>query len=142
MKTSSGANEKAEPIGTTAVAPTEKPVLFFAPLILSPLIFATNYFAWLYAPFATVAAMWMGAGAATVTDLVAPRHRATATALYLFLITILGLGLGPYLIGQLSDTLGDLRPAMLLALLAELPALLCLLRAARTLVRDEAAARG
>ncbi len=115
------------------------PAAFGVPLLLAR--DATTAYL-LYVPFATVAAMWMGPGGATVTDLVAPRHRATATALYLFLITIIGLGLGPFLIGQLSDAFGDLRPAMLLALLAEIPAVLCLLRAARTLLRDEDAARG
>lgn len=95
----------------------------------------------LYAPFSLVVAMWMGAGGATVTDLVPPRLRATATAGYLFLITMIGLGLGPFLIGRLSEAFGSLRPALLCALGAEALAVLCLLRAARTLQRDEVRAR-
>jgi MFS family permease len=95
----------------------------------------------LYAPFSLVVAMWMGAGGATVTDLVPPRLRATATAGYLFLITMIGLGLGPFLIGRISEACGHLRPALLWALAAEGLAALCLLRATRTLVRDEERAR-
>jgi len=94
----------------------------------------------LYAPFSLVVAMWMGAGGATVTDLVPPRLRATATAGYLFLITMIGLGIGPFLIGRLSEAFGSLRPALLCALGAEVLAVLCLLRAARTLQHDEARA--
>ncbi len=114
------------------------PALIAVPLILTD--DATLAYA-LYAPFALVVAMWMGAGGATVTDLVPPRHRAKATASYLYLITIIGLGLGPYVIGRLSQAFGDLRPALLWALAAEVVAVLCLWRASRTLVRDEARAR-
>jgi MFS family permease len=83
-------------------------------------------------------AMWIGAGASTVQDLVLPRMRAVASAFYLLVITFIGLALGPYVIGQLSDVLGDLALAMRLALLANAVALLCLLMAARYLARDEA----
>jgi len=114
------------------------PVAFAVPMLLTD----DAALAWrLYAPFSLVVAMWMGPGGATVTELVPPRLRATATAGYLFLITIIGLGLGPFLIGQLSDAF-SLRSALLAALAAELLAVLCLLRAARTLLRDEARARG
>ena len=43
--------------------------------------------------------------------------RATASAAYLLVVTFIGLALGPYTIGRLSVALGDLRLAMLLALL-------------------------
>jgi MFS family permease len=114
------------------------PVAIAVPMLLTA---DTSLAYALYAPFSLVVAMWMGAGGATVTDLVPPRLRATATAGYLFLITMIGLGLGPFLIGRLSEAFGSLRPALLCALLAEGLAVLCLLRAARTLERDEARAR-
>lgn len=121
-----------------SIAVSVLPALIAVPMILTD--DATLAYA-LYAPFALVVAMWMGAGGATVTDLVPPQHRAKATATYLYVITILGLGLGPYVIGRLSEAFGDLRPALLWALAAEVLAVLCLWRASRTLVRDEARAR-
>ncbi|MCB1646657.1 MAG: hypothetical protein KDI36_14455, partial [Pseudomonadales bacterium] len=55
--------------------------------------------------FAVTSPMWVGPGAATVNDLVMPRMRAMASAFYLLMVTFIGLALGPYLIGQISDTL-------------------------------------
>ena len=67
-----------------------------------------------------------------------PRMRAIASAAYLLVVTFIGLALGPYTIGRLSVALGDLRSAMLLALLANGAAAALLLLAARHLPRDEA----
>ncbi|HSP95866.1 MAG TPA: MFS transporter [Candidatus Dormibacteraeota bacterium] len=77
--------------------------------------------------------MWIGPGATTVQDLVPPRLRGTASAAYLLVITFIGLALGPYTIGRLSVALGDLRAAMLWALLVNPVAALLLWRASRTL---------
>jgi MFS family permease len=63
--------------------------------------------------------------------------RATASAFYLLVITFVGLALGPYSIGLVSDRLGDLRQAMLLALFANGLGCLFVCLAARTLERDE-----
>ena len=81
---------------------------------------------------------WLGAGASTVQDLVLPRMRATASAAYLLLLTFVGLALGPYTVGRLSVALGDLRAAMLLALSANVLALLFAILAARHVAEDEA----
>jgi len=81
---------------------------------------------------------WLGAGASTVQDLVLPRMRATASAAYLLLLTFIGLALGPYTVGRLSVALGDLRAAMLLALSANVLALLFATLAARHVAQDEA----
>lgn len=89
-------------------------------------------------PVTALGSMWIGAGAATIQDLVLPRMRATASAFYLLVITFVGLALGPYAIGLASDRLGDLRRAMLLALGANGIALGLVLLAARSLGRDEA----
>jgi len=92
-------------------------------------------------PLSVGAAMWIGAGASTVQDLVLPRMRAVASAFYILLLTFVGLALGPYMIGQLSDVLGDLPRAMRLALLANVVACGFLLLAMRHLAADEASVK-
>lgn len=92
-------------------------------------------------PTSMLTSMWIGAGASTVQDLVLPRMRAVASAFYLLVITFIGLALGPYTIGQLSDSLGDLAQAMRLGLLANGLALGFLLLAMRHLATDEATLR-
>jgi MFS family permease len=89
-------------------------------------------------PLSIFAATWIGVGASTVQDLVLPRMRAVASAFYLLVITFIGLALGPYMIGQLSDALGDLGLAMRWALVANAAALTLLLLCMRHLARDEA----
>ncbi len=64
--------------------------------------------------------MWVGVAAATSQDLVLPRMRGAATATYFLGTTMIGLGLGPFLVGKLSEALGDLGQANL-ALLLFLP---------------------
>jgi MFS family permease len=88
-------------------------------------------------PVTALGSMWIGVGAATIQDLVLPRMRAVASAFYLLVITFVGLALGPYSIGLVSDRLGDLRQAMLLALFANGLGCLFVCLAARTLERDE-----
>lgn len=89
-------------------------------------------------PVSMAGSMWVGVGAATVTDLVLPRMRATASAAYLLVVTFIGLALGPYGIGQLSDALGDLRYAMLAALAANVVGAVLLAIGARGLPEAEA----
>jgi MFS family permease len=89
-------------------------------------------------PVSMAGSMWIGVGAATVTDLVLPRMRATASAAYLLVVTFVGLALGPYGIGQLSDALGDLRQAMLIGLVANVAAAALLVVGARGLPAAEA----
>jgi MFS family permease len=55
--------------------------------------------------------LWLGAAAATTQDLVLPRMRGAATATFFLGTTIIGLGLGPFLVGALSELLGDLGTA-------------------------------
>jgi MFS family permease len=81
--------------------------------------------------------MWIGAGASTVQDLVLPRMRATASAFYILVLTFVGFALGPYTIGALSDTLGDLPAAMRLALLSNGVSIVFILLGLRHLQRDE-----
>jgi MFS family permease len=81
--------------------------------------------------------LWLGAGTATVQDLVLPRMRARAAAAFLLVVTLVGLALGPYGVGRLSVALGGLRPAMAAGLSAYLAALVFFLLAARRLAGDE-----
>jgi MFS family permease len=83
------------------------------------------------------ASMWIGPGASTLQDLVAPRVRSVAAAAYLLVVTFIGLALGPYTIGRLSVALGDLRMAMLLSMAVSVVAVAFLLAAARRLPEDE-----
>jgi MFS family permease len=89
-------------------------------------------------PISILVAMWIGAGASTVQDLVLPRMRAVASAFYLLFVTFIGLALGPYTIGRLSDLTGDLSLAMRIALVVNGVACGFLLLAMRHLARDEA----
>jgi MFS family permease len=80
--------------------------------------------------FFFVSPSWLGASFSTISDLAPPQVRSTAIALYLMLITFIGLALGPHMIGYVSDALMDggadsasaLRSALLLSLLALVPA--------------------
>ncbi len=88
-------------------------------------------------PLSILTSMWISIGAATVQDLVLPRMRASASAFYILVITFVGLALGPYLIGQVSDVLGNLRTAMTFAFCSNGLAVLFLVAAMRHLGRDE-----
>lgn len=91
----------------------------------------------LYAVVQTLASLWVGAGVSTVQDLVLPRMRARASAVFLLFVTLLGLALGPFMIGRLSDQLGDLRQALLFGLVVCLVAAALFVIAARTVGADE-----
>ena len=80
---------------------------------------------------------WIGPGASTVQDLVLPRMRGSASAAYLLVVTFIGLALGPYTVGRLSVGLGDLRTALLCALIASATGGTLLLIGARHIARDE-----
>jgi MFS family permease len=92
-------------------------------------------------PVSVLVAMWIGAGASTIQDLVLPRMRAVASAFYILFITFIGLALGPYTIGRISVWTGDLASAMRLALGMSAFACTFLLLAMRHLARDEATLR-
>mgnify|MGYP005847329459 FL=1 len=116
-------------------------VAALAPLPLLPwmlLTESTTLALVLNVPVSMAGSMWVGVGAATITDLVLPRMRGTASAAYLLVVTFIGLALGPYGIGQLSDGLGDLRYAMLAALVANVAGAVLLAVGARGLPAAEA----
>ena len=92
-------------------------------------------------PLTLLSAMWIGAGASTVQDLVLPRMRSVASAFYILVITFIGFALGPYAIGSLSDLLGDLPAAMRWSLVMNALAVFFLWRAARFVAGDESSLR-
>ena len=67
-----------------------------------------------YVPIALFGNSWIGAGAATIQELVLPRMRATATTLYFFMSTMIGSAVGPYVVGKISVATGNLGLAMLI----------------------------
>jgi len=87
---------------------------------------------------ALTGSMWVGVAGATAQDLVLPRMRGAATATFFLGTTVIGLGMGPFLVGRLSELLGDLGHALIAAVaLAPLP-FLCMLYLYRNLPRAEA----
>jgi MFS family permease len=89
-------------------------------------------------PVTLASSLWIGPGASTVQDLVLPRMRGSASAAYLLIVTFIGLALGPYTVGRLSVALGDLRAAMLCALIAGAIGAILLLVGSRHVAHDEA----
>ena len=82
--------------------------------------------------------LWVGVAGATAQDLVLPRMRGASTATFFLGTTVIGLGLGPFLIGRMSELLGDLGHALIATtLLAPLP-LACMLYVYRNLPAAEA----
>jgi MFS transporter, Spinster family, sphingosine-1-phosphate transporter len=82
---------------------------------------------------------WLPPLYAIIYDQVLPRMRGQTTSVYLLASTIIGLGCGPYVVGMLSDALGDLRTAMLCINAAAIPIVVLLLIVAKRAQRDEAA---
>jgi hypothetical protein len=81
---------------------TQEPLLFFSSFV----------------PVVVVGTMWIGAGAATIQELVLPRMRGTATITYFLASTLLGSALGPYLIGKISTAHDSLAYGLLAGLAA------------------------
>nr|WP_176392358.1 MFS transporter [Sphingomonas sp. CDS-1] len=77
-------------------------------------------------PVVFIGIMWMAAGAATIQELVMPRMRGTASVTYFLVSTLLGSALGPYLVGKVSSSQGDLATGVLAGLLAVPVALISL----------------
>ncbi|MBT4162094.1 MAG: MFS transporter [Gammaproteobacteria bacterium] len=91
----------------------------------------------LLAPIMLCGAMFTGPGASTVQDLVLPRMRGTGAAVLILSLNLIGLGIGPYLVGRISDSVGDLRMGMMLSILVSMGAIVCFLVAARRIGIDE-----
>ncbi|MEW9854255.1 MFS transporter [Novosphingobium sp. M1R2S20] len=66
-----------------------------------------------YAAVSLVGAMWSGATAALVQDLVLPRMRGSAAACYSLIAIVVASGTGPYWAGKVSAVTGSLTAGML-----------------------------
>lgn len=94
-----------------AIAPIPFVVLAFtaaSPAIFYPALFVASI----------CASTALGAGGATMQDLVLPRMRGTATATFFIGTTLIGLALGPYLAGRISTLSGSLSVGVLSLLLS------------------------
>lgn len=80
---------------------------------------------------------WMPPLYAIMYDQILPRMRGLTASLYLLVMTILGMGIGPYVVGLVSDTTGDLRTAMLSINAVAIPIAVLMLLIARRAQRDE-----
>lgn len=125
--------------------PSGRIIIGFATVLL-PLPFITLqyttgsigmfYFWGFFVALAT--SLWVGVAGATAQDLVLPRMRGAATATFFLGTTVIGLGMGPFLVGRVSELLGNLGHALLSTmLLAPLP-FLCMLYVYRNLPKAEA----
>ncbi|ARS29322.1 spinster family MFS transporter [Sphingomonas sp. KC8] len=94
--------------------------------------YVANFFAILFLT------LWLGPVSATLQDQVLPRMRGLAMAVQFLGANLIGLGLGPYVVGLVSDATGDLRFAMLTALVPAPAAVILFLIAARHLPAAEA----
>jgi MFS family permease len=70
-----------------------------------------------FVPVSVIGTAWVGAGAATIQDLVLPRMRATATNVYFLVATLVGTGLGPYMVGKISVATHSLSSGLLYTLI-------------------------
>lgn len=86
-------------------------------------------------------ALWSGATAALVQDLVLPRMRGAAAASYSLVAIVIASGIGPYWAGKVSVITGSLNAGLLSILLLAVPAAALLWGAARRLPRETSEAR-
>lgn len=86
-------------------------------------------------------AMWSGATAALVQDLVLPRMRGSAAACYSLIAIVVASGTGPYWAGKVSTVTGSLTAGMLSLLILAPIALIFLWLAAKRLPHETADAR-
>ncbi len=97
-----------------------------------------NNFYWRFVPYSLILTGWMPPLYAIMYDQVLPRMRGITTSAYLLLSTIIGLGIGPYMVGTLSEAIGDLKTAILSVNAAAIPIVILLIIVARRAERDEA----
>jgi MFS family permease len=80
---------------------------------------------------------WLPPLYAIMYDQVLPRMRGITASVYLLVMTIIGLGIGPYVVGLLSDTTGNLRWSMLSINVVAIPIVILMLIVTGRAQRDE-----
>lgn len=94
-----------------------------------------------YAAVSLFGALWSGASAALVQDLVLPRMRGSAAACYSLIAIVVASGTGPYWAGKVSAVTGSLTAGMLSLLVLAPIAIFFLWLAARRLPHETPEAR-
>lgn len=87
--------------------------------------------------FSLILTGWLPPLYAILYDQVLPRMRGITSSVYLLASTITGLGIGPYLVGMISDSTGDLRTAMLSVNAAAIPIVILMIVIAKRVQKDE-----
>lgn len=125
------------PLGMTSIALAGN--VIFVPIML----FVTGIEAFLaiYFVLSLFTALWSGAIAAMIQDLVVTRMRGSAAASFSLVSIVVGSGLGPYWAGKVSVVTGSLTTGMMSLLLLAIPATVLLWLAARRLPNETPEAR-
>ena len=105
------------------------------------LVVEVDLFLIAYASVSVFGAMWSGATAALVQDLVLPRMRGSAAACYSLIAIVVASGTGPYWAGKVSAVTGSLTAGMLSLLILAPIALVFLWLAAKRLPQETPEAR-
>jgi MFS family permease len=110
---------------------------------IAVLLLTRDYGVFLAAKFfiGACGALWSGATAALVQDLVLPRMRGAAAASYSLVAIVVASGIGPYWAGKVSVLSGSLNAGLFSILLLAVPAYLLIWLAARRLPGETAEAR-
>ena len=125
------------PLGTTAMSLGG--VVILVPILL--FVSSIEAFLTVYFLLAIATALWSGAIAALIQDLVITRMRGSAAASFSLVSIVVASGLGPYWAGKVSAVTGSLTTGMLSLLLLAIPAALMLYLAGRRLPTETPEAR-
>jgi MFS transporter, Spinster family, sphingosine-1-phosphate transporter len=90
-----------------------------------------------FVAFSLILTGWLPPLYAIIYDQVLPRMRGVTASVYLLASTITGLGIGPYLVGMISDSTGNLRTAMLSVNAAAIPIVILMIVIAKRVQKDE-----
>lgn len=120
------------PLGMAAIS-----LLGTLPSVLVMLLVSdVDLFLTAYASVSVFGAMWSGASAALVQDLVLPRMRGSAAACYSLIAIVVASGTGPYWAGKVSAVTGSLTAGILSLLVLAPVALVFLWLASRRLLHE------
>lgn len=110
---------------------------------LAACIYATTVPAFIaaYGVFSIASGAWVGVAAASGLDLLPARHRAFGVAAYFWLTGLAGASLGPFVVGWTSDRIDSLSIALQVPILAVIPAVVLLVKAAKGKARAADALR-
>lgn len=110
-------------------------------VVVMLLVSEVELFLGAYAAVSVFSAMWSGASAALVQDLVLPRMRGSAAACYSLIAIVVASGTGPYWAGKVSTVTGSLTAGMLSLLVLAPIALVFLWLASKRLPHETPEAR-